>query len=128
MAMGELLNKKGVKSLYILSPNYAAGKDMANGVQRTFKGKIIGKDLTPWPSHSDWSAEFAKVKAAKPDGVFVFYPGGAGPKFFTQYKQSGLGKTTPLYSVFSIDGANLPLFQKAGLDNIVGTFMTQFWS
>ena len=47
MALGELLNKKGVKSLYIMSPNYAAGKDIANGVQRTFKGKIIGKDLTP---------------------------------------------------------------------------------
>ena len=47
MALGELLNKKGVKSLSIMSPNYAAGKDIANGVQRTFKGKINGKDLTP---------------------------------------------------------------------------------
>ena len=31
MAMGELLNKKGVKSLYIMTANYAAGKQMVAG-------------------------------------------------------------------------------------------------
>ena len=48
MAMGQLLNQKGVKSLYIMAPNYAAGKDMSAGVERVFKGKIVGKDLTKW--------------------------------------------------------------------------------
>tara|TARA_B100000700_G_C14929670_1_gene801299 strand:+ start:7 stop:1194 length:1188 start_codon:yes stop_codon:yes gene_type:complete len=128
MAMGELLNKKGVKSLYIMTANYAAGKQMVAGVEATFKGKIIGKDLTPWPSHSDWSAEFAKAKAAKPDGVFIFYPGAATAKYLTQYRQAGLDKTLPLYHVFSIDGANLPLLQKAGLKNVIGTRQTSFWS
>ncbi len=128
MAMGELLNKKGVKSLYIMTANYAAGKQRVAGVEATFKGKIIGKDLTPWPSHSDWSAEFAKAKAAKPDGVFIFYPGAATAKYLTQYRQAGLDKTLPLYHVFSIDGANLPLLQKAGLKNVIGTRQTSFWS
>ena len=128
MAMGELLNKKGVKSLYIMTANYAAGKQMVAGVEATFKGKIIGKDLTPWPSHSDRSAEFAKAKAAKPDGVFIFYPGAATAKYLTQYRQAGLDKTLPLYHVFSIDGANLPLLQKAGLKNVIGTRQTSFWS
>tara|TARA_B100001029_G_scaffold120096_1_gene99687 strand:+ start:1413 stop:2600 length:1188 start_codon:yes stop_codon:yes gene_type:complete len=128
MAMGELLNKKGVKSLYIMTANYAAGKQMVSGVEATFKGKIIGKDLTPWPSHSDWSAEFAKAKAAKPDGVFIFYPGAATAKYLTQYRQAGLDKTIPLYHVFSVDGANMPLLQKAGLSNILGTRNTMFWS
>ncbi|MEY8837960.1 ABC transporter substrate-binding protein, partial [Cribrihabitans sp. XS_ASV171] len=48
MAMGEVLNRQGVKSLYIMAPNYAAGKDMVAGVERTFKGEILGKDLTKW--------------------------------------------------------------------------------
>ncbi|MBT3549886.1 MAG: ABC transporter substrate-binding protein [Rhodospirillaceae bacterium] len=128
MAMGELLNRKGVKSLYVMTANYAAGKQMLAGVEATFKGKIIGKDLTPWPSHSDWSAELSKAKAAKPDGIFIFYPGAATAKYLTQYRQAGLDKTIPLYHVFSIDGSNLPLLQKAGLTNVLGTQQTQFWS
>ncbi len=127
-ALGELLNQRGVKTLYIMAANYAAGKQMVAGVTATFKGKIVGRDMTPWPSHADWSAEFAKVKAAKPEGVFTFYPGDAGPKFLTQFKQSGLAKQIPLYTVFSMDGATLPLFQKAKLTNVLGTYNTMFWA
>lgn len=127
MAMGKLLNQRGVKRLYVLSLNYAAGKQMVTGVERTFKGQIIGKDLVP-TSHKDWSAELAKVRAAKPDGVFVFYPGSWGPAFFTQYAQAGLHKTIPLYNVFSIDGANLPIFQKRKMTHLIGTFNTNFWA
>jgi branched-chain amino acid transport system substrate-binding protein len=126
MAMGELLNNKGVKSLYVIGPNYAAGQNMVAGVERTFKGDIIGKDMTVWPSQRDWSAELTKVKAAKPEGVFIFYPGGAGPAFIKQYVQAGLGNL-PLYSVFTLDSISLPLFQKAGI-NVFGTTMTQFWA
>ena len=126
MAMGELLNLRGVKSLYIIAPNYAAGQDMVAGAERTYKGKVIGKDMTVWPSQRDWSAELTKVKAANPQGVFIFYPGGAGPAFIKQYVQAGLGNI-PLYSVFTLDAISLPLFQKAGI-NVFGTTMTQFWS
>jgi branched-chain amino acid transport system substrate-binding protein len=126
MAMGELLNLRGVKSLYLIAPNYAAGQNMVAGVERTFKGNIIGKDMTVWPSQRDWSAELTKVKAAKPEGVFIFYPGGAGPAFIKQYVQAGLGDL-PLYSVFTLDSISLPLFQKAGID-VFGTTMTQFWA
>ena len=45
-----------------------------------------------------------------------------------RYRQAGLDKTLPLYHVFSIDGANLPLLQKAGLKNVIGTRQTSFWS
>jgi branched-chain amino acid transport system substrate-binding protein len=127
MAMGQLLNKRGVKRLYVLAPNYAAGKQMVTGVERTFKGKIIAKALTPM-SLRDWSADLAKIRAAKPDGVFVFYPGAWGPAFFTQYAQAGLNKTIPLYNVFSIDGANLPIFQKRKMTHLLGTMNTNFWA
>jgi len=126
MAMGEVLNKRGVKSLYIVAPNYAAGRDMVNGVTRTFKGKILGKDLTKWPAQMDFSAELAKARAANPDGVFIFYPGRATNAFMRQYAQAGLTKT-PLYSVFSVDSLSLPKLQQAKLTNVLGTFSTQFW-
>jgi len=128
MALGELLNQEGVESLYLVAPNYAAGQNMVAGVERTFKGKIVGKDMTVWPSQRDWSAELSKVKAAKPEGVFTFYPGPAGPAFIKQYQQAGLAGTVPLYSVYTLDSISLPLFQKANMETVLGTKMTQFWA
>ncbi len=108
-AMGEYMNQKGVKSVYLIGPNYAAGKDMLTGVRSTYKGKVIGEDLTQWPGQLDFSTELSKVRAAKPDAVFVFYPGAAGVQFLNQYAQSGLRGQIPLYTAFTIDSLSLPL-------------------
>jgi branched-chain amino acid transport system substrate-binding protein len=128
MAMGEVLNQRGVKSLYVIAPLYAAGKNMVTGVKRTFKGEIVGEDMTKWPDQIDWAAELAKVKAANPDGVFIFYPGKHGPAFIKQYQQSGLAGKIDLYTVFTIDSISLPRFQAAEMDGVLGTTMTQFWA
>lgn len=128
MAMGEVLNQKDVESLYLIAPNYAAGKNMVAGVERTFKGKVVGKDMTKWPTQIDWAAELSKVKSADPDAVFIFYPGKHGPAFITQYQQSGLADKIPLYTVFTVDSLSLPRFQKAKMEGVLGTFMTQFWA
>lgn len=127
MALGEVLNQRGVKSLYVIAPNYAAGKDMVAGVERTFKGEVVGKDMTTWPTQIDWSAEFTKVKAAKPEAVFTFYPGKHGPAFLKQYDQAGLSGV-PLYSVYTLDALSLPRLQEANMTGVLGTTMTQFWS
>lgn len=108
-AVGQYLNQKGVKTLFLLGPNYAAGKDMLSGVRATFKGQIVGQELTKWPDQLDFSAELSKVRAAKPDAVFVFYPGAAGVQFLTQYNQAGLKQQIPLYTAFTIDATTLPL-------------------
>ncbi len=108
-AVGEYMNQKGVKSVYLIGPNYAAGKDMLSGVQATFKGKVLGQDLTKWPGQLDFSAELSKARAANPDAVFVFYPGAAGVQFLTQYAQQGLKGKIPLYTAFTIDELSLPL-------------------
>ncbi len=128
MAMGEVLNQKGVKNLYVIAPNYAAGKNMVAGVERTFKGNIVGRDMTSWPDQLDWAAELSKVKAAKPDGVFIFYPARHGPAFIKQYQQAGLFGEVPLYTVFTLDSISLPRFQEAQMDGVLGTVMTQFWA
>jgi branched-chain amino acid transport system substrate-binding protein len=123
MAMGEYLNTKGVKNLYLMGPNYAAGKDMLAGVKRTYKGKISGEDFTKWPDQLDFSAELAKIAQVKPDGIFIFYPGAHGVQFLKQYVQAGLNKSIPLYQVFSIDAITLP--QQGDL--ALGTLGAQEW-
>ena len=123
MAMGEYLNKKGVKNLYLMGPNYAAGKDMLAGVKLTYKGKIVGEDYTKWPGQLDFSAELAKIAQVKPEGIFIFYPGAHGVQFLKQYVQAGLNKTIPLYQVFSIDAITLP--QQGAM--ALGTLGAQQW-
>ncbi len=92
MALGEYLNQEGVKSIYIMAPNYAAGKDMAAGVESVFNGEVKGKDLTKWGADAqlDFSAELAKARASGAEALYVFYPGKAGGAFLKQYQQAGL--------------------------------------
>jgi branched-chain amino acid transport system substrate-binding protein len=130
MAMGDVLNQKGVKSLYIMAPNYAAGKNMVEGVERTFNGKIVGKDMTKWGKDTqlDFSAELTKAKASEAEAIFVFYPGKAGGAFIKQYQQAGLQGKIPLYSVFTVDSIALPKLQQAKMEGVLGSLMTQFWA
>lgn len=128
MALGELLNQEGIQTLYIVAPNYVAGQNMVAGVERSFTGEVVGKDMTVWPSQRDWSAELSKIKAAGPEAVFMFYPGPAGLAFVKQYQQAGLIETVPLFSVYTFDSISLPLFQDAGIDSVLGSKMTQFWA
>ncbi|MFZ9990064.1 MAG: ABC transporter substrate-binding protein [Burkholderiaceae bacterium] len=129
MALGEVMNQKGVKTVYIMAPNYAAGTDMVKGFERTFKGKVVGKDLTKWGADAqlDFSAELAKARASKAEALFVFYPGAAGPAFLKQYQQAGLEKVLPLYTTFTVDALSLPRLQKANLSGVLGSRTTQEW-
>jgi len=122
-AVGRYMNQKGVKTAFLLGPNYAAGKDMLAGVKTTFKGQIIGEEYTRWPDQLDFSAELSKARAAKPDAIFVFYPGGAGIQFVTQYVQAGLKGQIPLYTAFTIDDLSLPRLK----DLAVGIPGAQEW-
>ncbi len=122
-AMGLYMNKKGVKTAFLIGPNYAAGKDMLNGMRSTFKGKIVGEELTKWPDQLDFSAELSKVRAANPDAVYVFYPGAAGVQFLNQYTQAGLKGKIQLYTAFTIDSLSLP---RQG-DLALGVPGAQFW-
>ncbi len=122
-AVGLYMNQKNVKTAFLIGPNYAAGKDMLEGVASTFKGQIIGRELTLWPNQLDFSAELSKARAAKPEAIFAFYPGGAGIQFVTQYAQSGLKGQIPLYTAFTIDELSLPRLK----DLAVGIPGAQQW-
>jgi branched-chain amino acid transport system substrate-binding protein len=122
-AMGLYMNQKGVKSVFLIGPNYAAGKDMLAGVKSTFKGEVKGEEYTVWPSQLDFSAELSKARASGAESIFVFYPGAAGVQFLNQYAQAGLKSTMPLYTAFTVDELSLPL-QK---ENALGVPGAQEW-
>ncbi len=123
-AVGQYATDIGLKNVYILAPNYPAGKDALAGFKRYFKGKVAGEVYTKL-GQSDYAGELAALRAAKPDAVFFFLPGGMGINFIKQYAQAGLNKKIPLMGpAFSFDERLL----KAVGDAAVGVVNGSQWS
>jgi branched-chain amino acid transport system substrate-binding protein len=119
-AMGAYLQKKGQQNIYLLAPNYAAGKDVLTGFKRFYKGSIAGEVYTPL-SQLDFSAELSQIKAANPSAVFAFYPGGLGVQFVKQYAQAGLKDKYPLFTAYTMDETTLPAIGDDALGAVVAT-------
>lgn len=114
-AMGQYVRDKNFKRVYILAPNYPAGKDALRGFKRFYKSKPIGEVYTKL-GQKDYAAEIATLRSAKPDAVFFFLPGGMGISFIKQYNQAGLTKEIPLFGpAFSFDQTILSAVGKAAL-------------
>jgi branched-chain amino acid transport system substrate-binding protein len=92
---GQNATDLGYKKAFVLAPNYQAGKDAITGFKRYFKGEVAGEIYTRL-DQTDFAAEMAQIKAANPDVVFQFQPGGLGIAFLRQYQQSGLLGTVPM--------------------------------
>ncbi len=102
-AAGQFATQRGMKSVYLIAPNYQAGKDSLSGFKRTFKGQVVGENYTKL-GQLDYAAELAEVRAAKPQVLYVFLPGGMGINFIKQFVGAGLGKDmTLLLPGFSAD-------------------------
>lgn len=121
--MGKHLQDKGIKSVYTISPNYQAGKDMIEGFKRYYKGNIVKSVFTKL-GQNDYQAEISALRAAGPDAVFIFLPGGMGINFMKQYQQAGLTGTLPLYTAYSVDAISLPALKDAA----IGIFGAQHWT
>ncbi|SFU16842.1 ABC transporter substrate-binding protein [Mesorhizobium sp. YR577] len=128
MALGEELNRRGVKTVYTMAPNYAAGQDVVKGLQSVFKGEVVGQDFTKWGDDPqlDFSAEFSKVAASGAEALFAFYPGRA-TAFMTQFEQSGLKDKVNLYSVYTLDQIALPALQKGNAAGALGSVLVDYW-
>src|SRR5213594_3814269 len=122
-AMGKFLQDSSVNDLYVMAPNYQAGKDMVAGLKRYYKGRIVEEIYTKL-GQQDYQAEISQLRSKNPKAVFVFYPGGMGIQFLKQYDQAGLRGQLPLYSVYTVDEISLPAVKEAAL----GQFETRYWS
>jgi len=98
--MGKWMYEKGVRKVYTIAPDYAAGHQMIDGFADAFKaagGQIVGADFTPFQKTQDFGPYLTKAKAANPDAIFVFYAGSEAISFVKQYDSLGIKKDVPLY-------------------------------
>jgi len=122
-AMGKFLQDSGINDIYVLAPNYQAGKDMVAGLKRYYKGKIVEEIYTKM-GQQDYQAEITQLRSKNPKAVFAFYPGGMGIQFLRQYDQAGLRGKIPLYTVYTVDEISIPAVKDAA----VGIYETRYWS
>lgn len=102
-AVGKTVQDKGFKRVALLAPNYPAGKDALTGFKRFYKGEVVQEIYTKL-GQLDYAAELAQVRAAKPDAMYIFLPGGMGINFVKQYVASGMSKDATLFGPgFSAD-------------------------
>ncbi len=115
---GKYAQDQGYKKVFLIAPNYQAGKDALAGFKHSYKGEVVNEIFTPL-GQLDFSAELAQIAAAQPDAVYAFMPGGMGVNLVKQYRQAGLSKI-PFLSAFTVDETTLPAQQDAALGFLGG--------
>ncbi|MGN1056823.1 MAG: ABC transporter substrate-binding protein [Comamonas sp.] len=96
-AAGKHAADKGYKKVVVMAPNYPAGKDAVNGFKRAYAQPVADEVYTK-VGQLDFAAEIAQLRAAKPEAVYIFQPGGMGINFIKQFMGAGLNKDMVLIS------------------------------
>ena len=122
-AMGKYMQDQKMDEVYMIAPDYAAGRDMMTGFKRYFKGKVAAEIYTKF-GQSDYQVEISQIRDANPKAVFAFLPGGMGIQFVKQYAQAGMREKIPLYSAYTVDETTLPAIGEAA----DGNYEVGFWS
>ncbi|MBV8755183.1 MAG: ABC transporter substrate-binding protein [Hyphomicrobiales bacterium] len=112
--LGKYAQDSGIKKVFLMAPNYQAGKDSLNGFKHYFKGEVLDEVYVPL-GQLDYQAELTRIAAAQPDAIFVFLPGGMGVNFVKQFRQAGLADKVKFLSAFTVDESTLPAQQDAAL-------------
>lgn len=123
-AAGKVAADRDYEKVFILAPDYPAGKDALTGFKRGY-AKTPSEELYTKLGQIDYAAELAQIRANKPEAVFFFLPGGMGINFIKQFVSAGLNKDIVLIGPgFSGD---TDIIQAVG-DPIEGMFNTAQWS
>ncbi|MCD9111820.1 ABC transporter substrate-binding protein [Bradyrhizobium japonicum] len=121
--LGKVAQDRGYKRMYLMVPNYQAGKDSVAGFKLDYKGEIVEESYMPLNT-LDFQPELSKLSSQKPDALFTFMPGGLGVNLVKQYRQAGLADSIPVLSAFTVDESTLPAQQDAA----VGMFGGANWA
>ena len=123
-AAGKFAASRDFKRVAIMAPNYPAGQDALTGFKRGF-GKPVASETFTKLGQLDYAAEIAQLRAARPDALFIFLPGGMGINFIKQFVGAGLSKDTQIIGPgFSADQDVI----RAVGDSMLGMFNTAHWN
>jgi branched-chain amino acid transport system substrate-binding protein len=119
---GALAQSLGYKKVFIVAPNYPAAKESINAFKKFFKGDAVEEKFTRL-DQTDFAVEIAAIRAANPEFVHVFEPGGLGIAFMRQYHQAGV-KIPLVVHAATLDQAIVRVLGEAA----VGVQVTSHWN
>lgn len=123
-AAGRFASQKGYKKMFVVAPNYQAGREHLDGFDKEYTGEIAGRAYNKI-GQLDFSVEIGQIRAANPDAVFFALWGPMAINFIKQFHQAGLNKKIDLVTAgFAIDADILPALGEAA----VGVYNTSQWS
>src|SRR6266571_672010 len=123
-AAGQYVTSKGIGNVLFLAPNYIGGKDAATGFKRYYKGKLVDEMYTQL-GQLDYAAELSKIRAAKPEALYVFLPGGMGVNFIKQFVAAGMSQDIQL--IVPLWGSDQDIIRAVG-EPMLGLFSVGHWS
>ena len=123
-AAGQYVTSKGLKNVIFLAPNYVGGKDAATGFKRYYKNKLQDEMYTKL-GQLDYAAELSQIRAAKPEALYVFLPGGMGVNFIKQFVAAGMSQDIQL--IVPLWGSDQDIIRAVG-DPMLGLFSVGHWS
>lgn len=98
--MGQYLVDQGIKKVFTIAPDYAAGRQMIDTFTEAFTaagGEVVGQEWPAFQKTQDFGPYLANAKASGADAVYVFFAGGEAISFVKQYDSFGLKAEMPLY-------------------------------
>ncbi|RIH87117.1 Leu/Ile/Val-binding protein [Meiothermus luteus] len=123
-AMGQYVQTRRFENVFLIAPNYPAGRDALTGFKRFFKGRVVA-EVYHRLNQLDFSAEIAQIRAVRPKAVYAFEPGAMGVNFIKQYAESGLLREVPLFLPgFSADSDVIRAVGRA----LVGIYNSSQWA
>jgi branched-chain amino acid transport system substrate-binding protein len=91
-SMGVWAKKNGMKKVYVVVADYAAGHDSEAAFKKGFEGDgstVIGTVRTPMTT-TDYLPFFERIKGEKPDAIFVFVNLGRMPALVKAWVDTGM--------------------------------------
>jgi branched-chain amino acid transport system substrate-binding protein len=123
-AAGQYVTSKGLKNVIFLAPNYVGGHDAATGFKRYYTNKLQDEMYTKL-GQLDYAAELSQIRAAKPQALYVFLPGGMGVNFIKQFVAAGMSQEIQL--IVPLWGSDQDIIRAVG-DPMLGLFSVGHWS
>ena len=119
--VGWMLKNMGRK-IYFLTVDYAWGKstseEFRKAIERLGGGTIVGESLFPLNT-KDFAPYFGKIKAAKPEVLFVTAAGNDAISVVTQLKEYGMGKLMKIAGAGSLVSGDVLPAMGANADDII---------
>ena len=91
--MGPWMAARGFNNVFLMAFDYLAGHQAMEAFRGGFVaagGTVVGEEYPPLGETEDFGPYLAKVKAADPDAVYVFFAGGPAIKFVKEWAAFGL--------------------------------------